>query len=132
MTTQASQIAVPANWEGSVPEWVAYSTFVSLGKEPGGDFTYQSPLMGGRMDKGGVVLDFMFTNPPDLAVNVQGVYYHYQFGVEARGRDLMARAQMAGQGISLIFIDDDDLLNDPEYYCREALNYKDHSQLGGR
>ena len=43
----------------------------------------------------------------------------------------MARAQMAGQGISLIFIDDDDLLNDPEYYCREALNYKDHSQLGG-
>jgi hypothetical protein len=132
VTNQAAQIAVPANWEGSVPEWVAFTTFISLGKELGEDFNYQSPLMGGRMDKGGVVLDFLFSNPPDLAVNVQGVYYHYEFGVEARGRDLMARAQMAGQGISLIFIDDDDLLNDPEYYCREALNYKDHSQLGGR
>ena len=59
MTTQASQIEVPENWEGSIPEWVAYSTFISLGKEPGEDFTYQSPLMGGRLDKGGVVLDFM-------------------------------------------------------------------------
>ena len=76
-------------------------------------FYYQSPLMGGRLDKGGVILDFLFTNPPDLAVNVQGVYYHYEFGVEVRGRDLMARAQLAGQGINLIFIDDDDLMKDP-------------------
>ena len=41
-------------------------------------------MMGGRMDKGGLVLDFLFSNPPDLAVNVQGVYYHYEFGVETK------------------------------------------------
>ena len=76
MTTQP-QIQVPQSWEGSIPEYVAYQTFVSLGLEPGQDFTYQSPLMGGRMDKGGVVIDFMFENPPNLGVNVQGVYYHY-------------------------------------------------------
>ena len=130
MTTQA-QVQAPSNWPGSVPEYVAYQTFIELGLEPGEDFTYQSPLMGGRMDKGGFVLDFLFTNPPDLAVNVQGVYYHYEFGVEAKARDVMARASLAGQNLTLVFIDDDDLMSDPRYYCREALSYRDHSRLGG-
>ena len=130
MTTQA-QVQVPSSWEGSVPEYVAYQTFIQLGREPGQDFTYQSPLMGGRMDKGGFVIDFMFTNPPDLAVNVQGVYYHYEFGVETKARDVVVRASLAGQNVTLIFIDDDDLLRDPTYYCREALAYRDHSRLGG-
>ena len=130
MTTQ-SQVQIPSDWPGSIPEYVAYQAFIEIGLEPGQDFTYQSPLLGGRMDKGGVVLDFLFTNPPDLAVNVQGVYYHYEFGVEARARDIMARASMAGQNLTLIFIDDDDLMRDPQYYCREALNYRDHSRLGG-
>ena len=130
MTTQAD-IQVPADWVGSIPEYVAYQTFIKLGLEPGQDFTYQSPLMGGRLDKGGFVIDFLFTMPPDLAVNVQGVYYHYEFGVEAKARDLIARSALAGQNIMLVFIDDDDLLRDPTYYCREALNYQDHSRLGG-
>lgn len=129
MVTQ--QVQVPSNWEGSVPEYVAYSTFVEMGKEPGQDFTYQSPLLGGRLDKGGFIIDFMFTDPPDLAINVQGVYYHYEFGVEAKARDVMAKASLAGQNITLVFIDDDDLMRDPRYYCREALNYRDHSRLGG-
>ena len=129
MVTQ--QVQVPDNWQGSGPEYVAYQTFIELGREPGQDFTYQSPLMGGRLDKGGFVIDFMFTDPPDLAINVQGVYYHYEFGVEAKARDVMARASLAGQNITLIFIDDDDLMSDPRYYCREALNYRDHSRLGG-
>ena len=130
MTTQAD-IQIPANWPGSVPEYVAYQAFIKLGLEPGQDFTYQSPLSGGRLDKGGFVIDFLFTMPPDLAVNVQGVYYHYEFGVEAKARDVIARSALAGQNITLVFIDDDDLLRDPEYYCREALNYQDHSRIGG-
>ena len=129
MVTQ--QVQIPNSWPGSVPEYVAYSTFIELGREPGQDFTYQSPLMGGRLDKGGFVIDFMFSDPPDLAINVQGVYYHYEFGVEAKARDVIARASLAGQNITLIFIDDDDLMSDPRYYCREALNYRDHSRLGG-
>ena len=129
MVTQ--QVQVPNNWEGSGPEYIAYSTFVELGRKPGLDFTYQSPLMGGRLDKGGFVIDFMFSDPPDLGINVQGVYYHYEFGVEAKARDVMARASLAGQNITLIFIDDDDLMKDPRYYCREALRYRDHSRLGG-
>ena len=130
MTTQP-QIQIPQNWEGSGPEYIAYQTFIELGLEPGQDFTYQSPLLGGRMDKGGFVLDFMFNEPPDLAVNVQGVYYHYEFGVEVKARDVIARTSLAGQNITLVFIDDDDLIRDPKFYCREALNYRDHSRLGG-
>ena len=129
MTTQ--QVQVPSNWEGSIPEYVAYQTFVSLGLEAGQDFVYQSPLMGGRMDKGGFVIDFLFNDPPGFAVNIQGVYYHYELGVEAKARDALARASLAGQNLSLIFIDDDDLLQAPQYYCREALNFRDHSRLGG-
>ena len=132
MTTRPPQIEAPQSWPGSLPEYIAYITFEQLGKIPGEDFTYQSSQMGGRLDKGGVVLDFLFSNPPDLAVNIQGVYYHYETGVSTQARDLFARAQIEGSGIHLIFIDDDDLFRDPQYYCREALNYRDHSRMTGR
>ena len=128
MTTQ-QQPELPSNWEGSLPEYIAYVELERAGKVPGVDFTYQRPLLGGRMDKGGVVLDFEFYNPPDLAVNVQGVYYHYEFGVEQKARDIITRAQMAGQGVTLVFIDEDDIMQDAEYYVREALNYRDHSRM---
>ena len=131
MTTRAQQIEAPPSWPGSLPEYIAYITFEQLGKVPGEDFSYQSSRMGGRLDKGGVVLDFVFTNPPDLAVNVQGVYYHYETGVNTQARDIFARAQVEGAGVRLIFIDDDDLFRDPEYYCREALTYRDHSRMAG-
>jgi hypothetical protein len=129
LTTQ-SQNQVPAGWEGSLPEYVAYQAFSRAGKVPGVDFTYQSPLQGGRMEKGGQVLDFLFYDPPDLAVNIQGVYYHYQFGIESLARDKIGREQMLGSGITIIFIDEDDLMSDPDYYAQEALNYRDHSRLG--
>ena len=127
MTTQQT---VPAGWEGSMPEYMAYEAFQRAGKIPGVDFTFQSPLQGGRMAKGGQVLDFLFYDPPDLAVNIQGVYYHYHFGIETLARDKIGREQMLGAGIYVIFIDEDDLLEDPDYYVREALNYRDHSRLG--
>ncbi len=72
------------------------------------------------MTKGGVVLDFEFYNPPDLAINIQGTYFHYEMGIEQKARDRIAAAQMAGQGITLVFIDEDDLLADPSYYINEA------------
>ena len=131
MAINPETVQVPQGWTGSVPEWLTYESLQKAGKVPGQDFTYQSPLLGGRISKGGVVIDFDFNNPPDLAINVQGVYFHYQFGVETSARDRMARAQLAGEGKQLIFIDEDDLYNDTDYYVLEALRYKDHSRLGG-
>ena len=37
MTTQ--QIELPAGWEGSLPEYIAYTEFVRAGKVPGIDFS---------------------------------------------------------------------------------------------
>jgi hypothetical protein len=85
--------------------------------------------MGGRLQKGGVVIDFLFSDPPDLAINVQGIYFHYGMGPEVRGRDIMAREQLASQGLRLIFIDEDDLMEDARYYVSQALEYRDHSRL---
>ena len=73
MTTQTIP-EMPSSWEGSEPEWICYSVLVQIGKIPDQDFTYQSPLMGGRLDKGGAVVAFVFKDPPDLAINVQGNY----------------------------------------------------------
>ena len=131
MAINPENVQVPQGWTGSVPEWLTYESLQKAGKIPGQDFTYQSPLLGGRIQKGGVIIDFDFNNPPDLAINVQGVYFHYQFGVETSARDRMARAQLAGEGKQLIFIDEDDLYNDTDYYVLEALRYRDHSRLGG-
>ena len=122
----------PQGWTGSKPEWAFYSSLLQLGYEPDEDFSYQSPLMGGRLDKGGAVIDFMFYNPPDLAVNVQGVYYHYELGAEIKARDIFVRQAMAGQGITLIFVDEDDLEQDPIGTTRNALAFRDTSRLGGR
>ena len=36
----------------------------------------------------------------------------------------MARAQLAGQGMTLVFLDDDDLLRDPRWHVEEELKYK--------
>lgn len=64
MTTQSQQMTVPPDWEGSIPEYMVYRSLIERhGKQPGVDFSYQSALMGGRLDKGGVVLDFVFTDP---------------------------------------------------------------------
>ena len=111
MTTQSALTTPPDNWIGSKPEWMFYASLLELGYQPGEDFTYQSPLMGGRLDKGGLIIDFLFYNPPDLAVNVQGVYYHYELGAETKARDLFARQAL---GVT-----------------RDAINFRDRSRLGG-
>ena len=132
MTMQQIIPDMPAAWEGSEPEWRCYASLIELGKIPEEAFIYQSSMMGGRMDKGGSVIAFLFRNPPDLGINVQGNYYHYGMGVETATRDILGRIQLASQGIILIFIDEDHLEDNPIYYVREALRYRDHSRLGRR
>ena len=132
MTLRQGLLTPPDSWEGSKPEWMFYASLIELGYQPNEDFTYQSPLMGGRMDKGGAIIDFLFDNPPDLAVNIQGVYYHYELGAQTRARDIFARQSLAGMGITLVFVDEDYLEQDPLGTTREALNYQDSSRLGGR
>ena len=121
----------PPDWPGSLPEYLVNEALIRLGKEPDLDFFYQSPFAGGRMQRGGLVIDFIFVNPPDLAINVQGEYYHYEMGADIRARDLIARSMLAGDGITLIFLDESDVHKDAVGFTRDALRYRDRSRLGG-
>jgi hypothetical protein len=121
----------PATWPGSRAEWAIFQALLSLGKKPGVDFIYQSPFFGGRLQKGGVVVDFLFYNPPNLAINVQSVWYHY-IGVVAQMRDQMQRARLEGVGLRVIYIDEEDALRNPRFYVREALAFRDHSRMTAR
>lgn len=117
---------LPADWPGSLPEFLVFQELVRRGKKPGVDFTYQSAFQGGRLQKGGMVLDFLFNDPPDLAINVQGTYFH----AGTQRLDAIVRAQMAGQGITVIFIDEADILEDVRRVVGAALQYRDLSRLG--
>lgn len=130
MTTQPVT-TVPSGFPGSLPEWVAIQALDRLGKQGGVHYVYQSSFQGGRLDKGGLVIDFLFVDPPDLAINIQGEFYHQEQGAAVIARDKFARASLAGEGITLIFIDAEDLLADPMRYIQAALNYQDLSFLGG-
>lgn len=126
--TTASQRARALGF-GSVEEEMVFNELVRRGLQHGDDFTFQNRFFGGRLDKGGIILDFLFYNPPGLAINVQGVYYHYEQGVDQKAQDQIARIQIAAEGIDLIFIDDDDVHRDVRYYVDEALHFRDHSRI---
>lgn len=128
---QAKQQAFPEppeTWVGSRPEWAIYHALLSLGKKEGVDFTYQSSQLGGRMEKGGAVIDFLFYDPPNLGVNIQSTYYHYR-EVSQRVKGAMQRAQLEAYGIKMIYIDEEDALKAPRYFVMEAMAGRDHSQM---
>ena len=124
MTTQ--QVKVPDTWRGSNAAYVAFEALMRAGKEPGRDFSYQPRTQGRRMGSG-VEVDFSFSNPPDLAMQVQESFYSHHSGVETRGTDVLAKAQLAGLGITLIMLEYDKLIQDPDWVVGEALQYRDHS-----
>ena len=122
MTTE--QISVPASWPGTRPEWTVFITLQQLGKVPGRDFSYQ-----GRDSVDGVA--FRFVSPGDLGINVAGMMQDYSTGTDNRGLDQITTQQALGSGMRRAFIDDVDLVQDPTYYVEEALEYRDHSHMGG-
>lgn len=117
----------PHWWTGSKPEWIVYEALLKLGMK--GQFIYQSPQLGGRLEKGGAVIDFYF---PDigLGINIQSFYYHYASTTQ-RMNEQMQRAQLEGYGITMIYIDEGDVLRNPIYFVSEALAGRDHSKFGG-
>jgi len=117
---------VPDNQENSNVALIVHEALVRAGKEPGRDFSYQPRIQGRRPDRG-VEVDFTFREPPDLAMRVQESFYNHHSGIETRGMDILAKAQLAGQGITLIMLSHDKLIQDPDWVVGEALQYRDHS-----
>ena len=117
---------IPTWWVGSIPEYLVFNALLKLGYK--NRFIYQSAQMGGRLAKGGVVIDFEIPEL-NLAINVQSAYYHYAT-TPLSVRGALQKAQLESMGMTVIFIDEDDILRDALYYVKEALNFRDHSMFG--
>lgn len=118
----------PPEWTGTDGEWLFFSSLIELDYELDKDFLYRPDSTG----IGGTGVGFSFENPPNLAVNIQSVYYTNNQGLGTQSKDIFTRESLAGLGITLIFVDEEDLEQDALGITREALDYKDSSRLGRR
>lgn len=122
----------PPRWfVGSRPEWAVYwALSVPLRRLPNVDFHYQASFLGGRAFFGGLVADFLMLDGSRIAINVNGLHWHY----ERTGQQVIDQAQRVAlesvYGVQLIFIDEDQLAGDPVPPVRDALNGIDHSRAG--
>mgnify|MGYP005813380229 FL=1 len=123
MTTEATK--TPETWRGSDAAYMAFDALVRAGKQPGVDFEYRPHTSKGTT--GFVEADFMFRSPPNLAMQVQEPLHGHHSGISTRGTDTLAKAQLAGYGITLIMLGYEGLVQDPDWLISEALQYRDHS-----
>lgn len=116
MTTQTTQLA-------STPEKAVYGALKKLGV----DFVFQSSQLGGRNVRGGAIIDF-FIPILSLAINIQSEFWHYG-NPDRIAQDRIQRLALEGQGITVIYIDEEDILKDVDYFVREALQFRDWSRM---
>ena len=114
---------VPLWWlerGGSQPEYWVYRAIVRTGRlEEAGDFTYQLKQFGGRMTRGGAVVDFVIRSPY-VGINVQSKYFHNRT-TNQRAHDALQRAALEADGLRLEYIQEEEAINNPDNAVREAL-----------
>lgn len=111
----------PDTWMGTLPEWAIYWAHTVLGRREYQDFQYQYSF------DGSTIFDF-FEFDERIAIEVQGLYWHYEFQGHDLSADILRKIRVETSGLTLIFIDEDDALTDPVFYLREALAERDHSR----
>jgi hypothetical protein len=111
----------PDTWTGTLPEWAIYWAHLALGRKPFQDFQYQYSFDGSTR------FDFFEFNER-IAIEVQGLYWHYEFQHAQAINDQLRKIRAEAVGLTLIFIDEDHALTDPIFYLREALAERDHSR----
>ena len=86
-------------------------------------FDFQSSLMGGRMELGGLVTDFIVHNrfaEPGLVINVQGEFWH-RFTVSQRASDLNDKLRLQALGYTVVYVLEDELYRDLDNVMKKAL-----------
>lgn len=136
IAAQAAQAApvrpwqrLPADWTGSAPEFAVDWALRQLGYLRGLDYEYQGSFLGGHRLKGGVVPDFV-VYAPQIIIQVQGEYVHYEKGARQQADDQAARQLYGQYGYTAIGIDAEPALRDPVALVKDALNGIDRSQTG--
>ncbi len=117
------QVEPPLEWLGTRPEYAIYQALVRLKV----DFEYQSSKLGGRLDRGGAVLDF-YIGSLNIGISVMSEFWHYG-RPEAIANDRMQRLALEAMGLQMIYIDEADALRSPFFYTKEALAGRDHSRM---
>jgi hypothetical protein len=111
----------------TLPEWYIYWALTNrLHKKDGEDFRYRGETQFAQGLSGQTQLDFEMLDGSGIAIEVQGNFFHYEQGSAKLIQD-QVRAQDLAPFVTVIDIDEDDALRDPEYYTREALAGHDHS-----
>ena len=114
-------------WGSSVEARVFYE-LRRRGMRPGVDFLYQFEVFGGRQERGGFVVDFRILNPPGLMFSVVGAYWHLKNSADVVALRLF-RNQMAALNYTVIFLTEEQVIEDVRFYVGEALAGIDHSGL---
>ena len=96
----------PANFVGTIPEWAVYLWLVKRGTR---GWEFQSSLLGGRLQIGGAVVDFLF-HFPLMAWRVQGDYYHFR-SQQDQALDFIQRLRLIAAGFIVVDILGSDVLN---------------------
>ena len=117
----------PPTWAGTRPEWAVQYGLEHNGLVDGLDFVYQARLPGVGAGYYSTI-DFLVPSF-GIGIEVQGKYWHYGQGSTKIFTDIFRVSAFAGQGINVIFIDEQDALVDPQYYVKEALQGNDHSHV---
>jgi hypothetical protein len=111
----------------TLPEWAIYwALTVRLKKVPGIDFEYRGEVAANTLSAA-AQLDFTMLDGSAIAIEVQGIHWHYELGSTKIAEDLVRATELASRGWTIVNIDEDDALADPEHYVREALRGRDHS-----
>lgn len=109
------------------PEWYCYWALERLGKRSGIDFNYRGEVQFLSSLAAAAQLDFTMIDGTQIAMEIQGIHWHYELGAEKIVQDLVRRAELVSSGWTVIFIDEDDALRNPIFYVREALAGREHS-----
>ena len=103
------------------PEKAVYNALKKLGE----NFTFQSQMLGPHGEKGSTIADFVLPQLK-LIISVIGFYWHNR--IETKIRDNLQRIALETQGWKVIYIDEDNALENATFYVRAAIRGVDFSR----
>lgn len=110
-----AETVVPPGLVATIPEWLVYEFLTKRGIA----FSFQSSQLGGRIELGGAVADFVL-NELGMVWRVQGEVWHIgDPGKEAS--DLVQKMRLTDEGYTVIDLYANDILQYRDLVCRDAL-----------
>lgn len=115
----------PPDWPGSRDQWAVYWALTGLGYHDGTDFSFKlrlDPYVAKRYGS----IDFLVWKD-FVAIQTSSPHWQDQSNPHQELTDAWKRALVAGYGMRLIWVNEEDILGQPIYFTREALAGRDHS-----